>query len=59
MNVVDRIKEPYDRIMEMRDQQTELARKAVESQEPVFAGVWMPTDEKLYLVSQSTLDAMK
>lgn len=54
MNTIDRIKEPYDRLKKMRDDQTELAKTAIQ-QGKAFAGVWMPTDTKLFLVTEDYL----
>lgn len=58
-NIIDRIKEPYDKLKKMRDQQCALAQLAVEGDEPVFYGVWAPTGERIYIISESGLEKLR
>jgi hypothetical protein len=55
MDVLDKIKAPYERIRATAQQTQDLVYEAMVSRKPVFFGTWMPTDEKFYILSESAL----
>jgi len=55
MDMLDKIKEPYERIKAHAEQQQTLAERAIKTGKPEFFGTWAPTGEKLFLISESEL----
>lgn len=52
MNMLDRIKAPYEEIKAHALQQQEIAERAIKTGEPQFFGVWQPTGERVYLIKE-------